>query len=423
MKLSTILIMLCAATSGLFADTAMTEPVALADVSYYQSRQTMKVHVSYTLSNQNDEPAYVVMDVLTNGVSIGLDKIKTFADASTVSQFDGAPVAVGSHEIIWNARKDWKGNLSTNAVVQLHAFYTNAFNLYMVVDLSEGPNAARYPVTYTMDEPDPVNDYSCISNKLWLKHVNAGTFMMGSPADEVGRYANNEYQHQVTLTRPFFAGIFPVTAAQYALVTGVNKQLGVSNIYDTETPSLTPAYNVSWDAIRGASTHLTWPSSDEVSSDSFMGLLRAKTGISGFDLPTEAQWEYTCRAGTTTALNSGKNISVAWGGTTEDANMDEVAWYKHNSGSKAHRVGQKLANSWGFYDFHGSVWEWCCDTLQADLRTSASVDPKIGATTDSEGRVQRGAQYGSQAPYARSAGNRSSSTPSGNGGFRVWCNL
>ena len=222
MKVSPFLATLFAASFGAIADTVMTQPVELSGVSYYQIRETQKVHVSYTLSNQGDEPAYVVMDVLTNGVSIGLDKIKTFEDHSTVSQLDGAPVAVGTHEIVWNARKDWRGNLSTNAQVQLTAFYTNRFDLYMVVDLSEGPTATRYPVTYTTVEPDPDSDYTCISNKLWLKRVNAGTFMMGSPSSEIGRLSN-ETQHKVTLTKPFFAGVFPVTAAQSALVTGVSK--------------------------------------------------------------------------------------------------------------------------------------------------------------------------------------------------------
>jgi len=415
MKKSTILMALCAATLGASA-TDMTEPMTLSDVSYRQDRHTQKVHVSYSLANQG-EPAYVVMDVLTNGVSIGMENIKTFADASTVSQLDGAPVVEGTHEIVWNARKDWKGNLSTNAVVQLYAFYTNRFNIYMVIDLSAGPSAAHYPVTYTMDEPDPINDYSCISNKLWLKRVNAGEYTMGNSTESANP------PHHVTLTRSFFAGVFPVTVAQYALVMNANKEF--ASIYDTSTPLLTPA-NVSWVDARGTAGIMTWPSSDEVSSDSFMGLLRTKTGISGFDLPTEAQWEYACRAGTVTDWNNGTACTAANDGSATDPELAKLGWYNQNNAGGIHRVGQKQPNDWGLYDFHGSCWEWCLDAVKTSLGTSAVTDPEIGyaSANDPAQRIQRGGAYVSRAYFCR-ATSRNNDTPESRGyaGFRVWCNI
>ncbi len=426
MKVSPFLATLFAASFGAIADTVMTQPVELSGVSYYQIRETQKVHVSYTLSNQGDEPAYVVMDVLTNGVSIGLDKIKTFEDHSTVSQLDGAPVAVGTHEIVWNARKDWRGNLSTNAQVQLTAFYTNRFDLYMVVDLSEGPTATRYPVTYTTVEPDPDSDYTCISNKLWLKRVNAGTFMMGSPSSEIGRLSN-ETQHKVTLTKPFFAGVFPVSAAQYALVTGVSRQLVNGNIYpnDRTVASLTPSIGATWTEVRGEDSLQTWPSSNAVSPGSFMGLLRAKTGMDGFDLPTEAQWEYVCRAGTTTAFNNGQDSTVDGSvPTAEEPGLNAYAWYLAISGGVCHRIGQKLPNNWGFYDFHGCCWEWTLDCLKMDLGTAAVTDPKTGyGQGTNNNRVQRGGAYNQRSAYCRSAIRSNSAVTSNGGGFRVWCNL
>ena len=426
MKATPLLATFFAATFGVMADTVMTAPVELSDVSYYQSRETQKVHVSYTLSNQDDEPAYVVMDVLTNGVSIGLQNISTFENAATVSQLDGAPVACGSHEIVWNARKDWRGNLSTDAQVQLTAFYTNRFDLYMVVDLSEGPTAARYPVSYTTVEPDPDSDYTCISNKLWLKRVNAGTFMMGSPSSEIGRLSN-ENRHKVTLTKPFFAGVFPVTAAQYALVTGVCRQLDNGYIYpaDRAAASLTPAIGASWVEIRGEDSLQAWPASDAVSPGSFMGLLRAKTGLDGFDLPTEAQWEYACRAGTATAFNSGLDSTVDGSvANAEEPSLSAYAWYLAISGGVAHRVGQKLPNDWGFYDFHGCCWEWVLDCLKSDLGTAAVTDPKTGyGQGTNNNRVQRGGTYNQRSSYCRSALRSNSAATSGNSGFRVWCNL
>ena len=411
MKKSAIFMAVCAATLGASA-TDMTEPMTLSDVSYRQDRRTQKVHVSYSLANQG-EPAYVVMDVLTNGVSIGMEKIKTFESGSAVSQFDGGPVTEGTGKsIVWNARKDWKGNLSTNATVQLSAYYTNRFGVYMVVDISGGPTATRYPVTYTMDAPDFDTDISCASNKVWLKRVKAGTFRMGSPSDEVGR-SSNETLHDVTLTKPFYAGVFPVTLAQYCLVMGV----APSSYYAGSRPSvdgmLVPVRQSTWVDIRGAITAETWPNSSKVGADSFMGLLRAKTGLDGFDLLTEAQWEYTCRAGTTTAWNNGTDCVTTTG---EDPNLNLLGWYNKNC-SVRQRVGQKLPNAWGFYDFHGNLWEWVLDANVAP-GAEAVTDPK-GSTNVNESRVQRGGSFGGQASWCRSACRSNGNPSSGNASFRL----
>ena len=95
-----------------------------------------------------------------------------------------------------------------------------------------------------------------------------------------------------------------------------------------------------------------------------------------YTLPTEAQWEYACRAGTTTALNSGKNLS----NKEECPEMDEVGWYAYNSGEKTHPVGQKLPNAWGLYDMHGNVEEWCLDGYKENYPSSPVVDP-VGPAT------------------------------------------
>ena len=406
---------LCAVVCNPFADT-MTSPIELSGVSFYQDRQTQKVHVSYSLSNQG-EPAYVVMDVLTNGVSIGLEKIKTFDAGSSVSQFDGDPVAEGSGKsIVWNARKDWKGNLSTNAVVQLSACYTNFFGVYMVVDISEGPSATRYPVSYTIVPPDFQTDISCASNKLWLRRVSAGTFMMGSPTTEVGR-DGGEISHEVTLTKPFYFGVFPVTVEQYRLVKGVTKTIASDKIFEQDK-KLAPAYYVQWVDVRGPidDPSLTWPNSTYVAPDSFMGLLRAKTGLGGFDLPTEAEWEYACRAGTTTAWNNDTDCTAPSGDkTVQDANLDMLGWYVINSDSKLHRVGQKSPNNWGIYDCHGNSWEWCLDARK-DYSSASVVDP-VGNSDTTKNRVQRGGAYSSAAASCRSA-MRSNDDPTSGGSFR-----
>lgn len=202
-------------------------------------------------------------------------------------------------------------------------------------------------------------------------------------------------------------GVFEVTQNQYELVTG-------------STPSehqgdARPVERVSYNMLRGTDKGAGWPANNEVDGTSFFGILRAKTGLS-FDLPTEAQWEFACRAGTTTALNSGKNLTS----TTEDANMNEVGRYSYNKGDSQHTtVGSYLPNAWGLYDMHGNVYEWCLD-WSGEYGGNA-VDPK--GASDGTNRDQRGGGWKLNPQNCRSA-YRSYNTPISDGsnqvGFRVF---
>ena len=280
---------------------------------------------------------------------------------------------------------------------------------YLVVDLNTGA------VTSSPTGPD-LSDDTCRTTELWLRRIPKGTFTMGSPEGEVGRYSySKEPQHQVTLTEDFYIGVFEITQKQYSLIYGSNPS---SNKGDTR-----PVEQVSYNDIRGTGSTLGagWPTyGHAVDEDSFLGKLRAKTGQT-FDLPTEAQWEYACRAGTTTALNTGKNLtSTYW-----DSAMDEAGRYNynHNDGkggySEHTKVGSYLPNAWGLYDMHGNVIEWCLD-LYSGLGSSAVTDPK-GPNSGSY-RVFRGGGWNAGgARYCRSA-FRSNSDPSSfssNFGFRV----
>ena len=205
----------------------------------------------------------------------------------------------------------------------------------------------------------------------------SGSFMMGSSDKELGR-DNDERPHKVTISKTFYIGKYEVTQKQYKSLMGNNPSQSYG---DNE-----PVESVSWgNAIE------------------FCDKLNSKYGNYlpkgyKFDLPTEAQWEYACRAGTTTALNNGKNLTSSGGNYNKDLNLDEVAWYEKNSSQTYHEVGKKKPNSWGIHDMHGNVYEWCRDYY--DIYSTSSVDPICSRGSL---RIARGGYFGSEAKKCRSA--------------------
>ena len=167
---------------------------------------------------------------------------------------------------------------------------------YLVLDL--GTYKLREEERGPLEDPEILKNDKCRTTELWFRRVESGTFKMGSPKDEKGRL-DDEQQREVTLTKPYYIQVFEVTQKQYELIAGENNAEFKG---DTR-----PADGVTYDMIRGSSLGSNWPADNQVDESSFLGKLRSKTNLC-FDLPTEAQWEYACRAGTTTALNSGKNL-------------------------------------------------------------------------------------------------------------------
>ncbi|MBO4796666.1 MAG: SUMF1/EgtB/PvdO family nonheme iron enzyme, partial [Verrucomicrobia bacterium] len=230
---------------------------------------------------------------------------------------------------------------------------------------------------------------------LHMIWIEPGTFMMGSSENELGRQ-NNETQHRVTLTKGYWLGKFEVTQAQYEAIMGTNpsKFKGAS----------LPVECVSWKDATNFCAKLT-------AIEKKAGRLPEEYE---YTLPTEAQWEYACRAGTTTALNNGRNLSDK----EECPEMDEAGWYWFNSDEKTHPVGQKQSNAWGLYEMHGNVAEWCLD-VYGDYLTFPVTDP-IGGGLGSY-VVVRGGSWWHYAWVCRSA-HRGYDTPDGrytNVGFRV----
>lgn len=265
----------------------------------------------------------------------------------------------GVHRVYWNLAKDGVTATVANGIVSV------VFPTYCVIDLSGGANATSYPVSYLVAEPSGgFNVTAYKTTKLVLKRVTAGSFKMQNSG-------------AVTLTKPFYMGLFEVTQKQWSLVMGSNPS--------RFSGDARPVEKVSYGLIRGTSQGAQWPASNTVDTSSFLGKLRARTSVA-FDLPTEAQWEYVCHAGTTTTYSYGDTVNGGY------------MWYVDNAGSQTHEVGTKKPNSWGFYDLHGNVWEWCLDWCG---NLAYGTDPK--GSSSGSGRVLRGGSWGSNSVYCTSS--------------------
>ncbi|MBO7542614.1 formylglycine-generating enzyme family protein [bacterium] len=376
---------------------------------------TRNVIINYTVSSTSADPRLAVKFYGTtdNGeTTFDLSEYGTLSGDGA----DGMIEDMGTHKTFWTPNDSFYDTITDGFKVKVEAVEM----LYMVVDLSGGTSASSYPVSYLADVPQGGWTSEYKTTKLVLRKVEPGTFTMGSPSNETGRGATTEEQHQVTLTKAFYIGVFEATQKQYKLVTGSNpsgyKHDG-NDIDDNAVESVT------YDDLRGSGAN--WPAGTGVLSSTFLGQLRTKTGLR-FDLPTDAQWEYACRAETTTALNSGKNLSD----TTACAEAAEVGRYNANRDDGKGKyynsvctVGSYLPNAWGLYDMHGNVWEWCLDYLQLNLGTAAVTDPKGPESGSSYNgyRVLRSGSWSSNASDLRSARRTGSASSSGNqvNGFRV----
>ncbi len=204
-----------------------------------------------------------------------------------------------------------------------------------------------------------------------LRWIPAGTFMMGSPQREPGRYENEGPQHPVTISRGFWLGDAPVTQALWTAVMGDN-----------------PSY------AQGDDLPVEQVSCDD--GQRLCAVLEDRVPGLGVRLPTEAQWEYACRAGTTQATYRGDLDDE-----TRSAVLDDIAWYADNNGSSTHPVKRKHPNEWGLHDMLGNVWEWCLDGRRA-YDSNPQHDP-LGPMQTGDYRVARGGCWSFTARYVRAA--------------------
>ncbi len=240
-----------------------------------------------------------------------------------------------------------------------------------------------------LDIKPPVSEYTN-SLGMTFNYISPGSFLMGSPDTEFQREEDEGPQHSVTLTQGFYMQTTEVTQGQWAALMG-------------ENPSFFSACGNDCPVER-----ITWQDAQE-----FISLLNA-LGEGAYRLPTEAEWEYACRAGSTTAYSNGQILDDG----CADLNLDAIAWYCGTAELTTHPVAQKAPNGWGLYDMHGNVWELCQDWYGA-YSADAAVDP-TGAETGSY-RVRRGGALRDVTGSCRSANRRENSETykSLDVGFRV----
>ena len=279
-------------------------------------------------------------------------------------------------ELACNELGDWYHGLADQATVpaskgaMLHrakAYYERFVNLHQADDLARtGATLMLKKIEDALARLGPAGESQFGSSSVTLDlgkgvtmklvRIRPGKFMMGSPDFEQGHEGPECPQHEVTISKAFYMGVTEVTQAQYEAVMGKNPShvKGPTN----------PVESVPWD-----------------NAVLFCRKLSEKTGKT-LRLPTEAEWEYACRAGTTTRFSFGDSESV----------LGDYAWHKGNSGGKTHPVAQKKPNAWGLYDMHGNVREYCADWL-GSYPTGTSTDPQGAAS--GVYRVARGGNYNS----------------------------
>jgi formylglycine-generating enzyme required for sulfatase activity len=242
-------------------------------------------------------------------------------------------------------------------VAQVRKIINRAYDNFMKVGLeSDGSEKLTLKTN--------VLDMETYTNSIGMEFVliPAGEFQMGSNWG----YDAEKPVHSVYISRPFYIGRYEVTQSQWQAVMGTNPSQFKGGDH--------PVENVSW-----------------IDVQQFVNKLNARERTGGYRLPTEAEWEYACRAKTMTPFNTGRSVEL---------DLARAGWYGSNSGGQTHPVGQKEPNAWGVYDMHGNVWEWCHDWY-GSYPAGHVTDPQ--GPNNGSSRVLRGGWYG-PAGYCRSAG-------------------
>ena len=422
-----ILLNIFAFTAGIPALVAYAVTPQVTDVTISQPFGSRDVVISYVLANAS---AVITLDIQTNVVangeaewkSIGGEHIQSFAAGSDVfKKVEGN----GRHTIVWKAEKDLPGLKIPAARAVVTAWALNDTPDYMVVDISSSAvaDSQRYYASTNFLPGGLLGDDVYRTSKLVMRRIHAKNvpWTMGSMI-ETNRQTDKEAPHAAMLTNDYYSGVFPVTQAQWANVTGYN-----FSSYTGTGRDLHPAEMLSYNEIRCANGNKNgsiaadggiYPAAPH--EGSFLYKLNNRTGLD-FDLPMEGEWEFACRVGGLIGdgrWNTGAPRLVV--GDTADANMPGANKYNGYSGSTS-KVGLFAPNAWGLYDMHGNVWEWCLDYYNANITAFAGRM----CDTSSTSRVQRGGCAATLLQNNRTA-NRAGVSPTNRlkwYGFRLKCRV
>lgn len=298
------------------------------------------------------------------------DSIYAFGTSVT---FAGSGTDVEDGDILGSAF-EWTSSIDGNIQTGRKSFSISslsngAHTITLTVTDSDGDTGSdSITVIISPMEPTMTNSIG-----MTFVYISPGTFIMGSPLTEIGRI-DDETQHQVTLTQGYYMQTTEVTQLQWRTVMGADPS------YFDACGDDCPVEKVSWN-----------------DAQSFVMELNRMEGANGYRLPTEAQWEYACRAGSAAAFANGDITEE----TSDDPNLNVIGWYYFNSNGQTHPVAEKQANAWGLYDMHGNVSEWCADWYDYNYPIEPVTDP-AGPSTGSF-RVLRGGNWNANAGYCRSA--------------------
>ena len=379
----------------------------------YLSTFEETITIGYDLEG---ETSIVTLDILTNGVSIGA------ANVVSVSGDVNKKVEPGTGKsIVWQAYHDWPDHKITNKIVQAKVTAWSLDNPpdVMVVDLTTKSNIVFYASLDSLSGGVTNDIYK--TDKLVMRKIPAGgsVFTMG----EAGG-SGAAKPHFVAFTNDFYLGVYEVTQKQLEHASG---QRGTSSFAEREDADIMPSDALPFGHNTGESWSIrdyrynasTYPQGiGKFGNKSFLGAFCRHSGLA-FDLPTGAQWEFACRAGTSTKYNNGSN---------DAASMDALGWCGGNSDSAPHPVGMKTHNAFGLYDMHGNVWEWVLDWAYSSAQnpyTAYDINPIGPASEASNLKERRGGGYLSEGASCGSVSRNniyvvSTSVTSGGFGFRLW---
>ena len=424
--------------AGAAASLAMADGLvpSVSNVSMAQTAHSRNVTITYDLA---DAAAVVTLDVQTNrtGAATNDDADWISLGGTNVCNATGdvwKKVETGSRTITWSTDKSWRGFKVSAARAVVTAWSVDNPPDYMVVNIAanaEKSSERYYPSAEFLPGGLLTNpDYR--TSKIVLRKIPAKDveWTMGSNSLEPGHDSGTEKMIAVSFTNNYYIAVFETTQTQWSLIF---TSYPTPSKFKTEG-TMRPVDQVPYNDIRNVKANSSYDYPAAPDPNSFLGILRDKTGLL-FDLPSEAQWEFACRAGHGIGYwGDGSPILSA----DEDTNLARLGRVRYTGGKVKDSsgawqypdasvgptngtaiVGSYAPNSWGLYDMHGNVWEWCLDLYAADI---SSLGGAVNTTASGTDRVLRGGAFGINAEQCRAAKRGGSAAPSKRDqtfGFRI----